>query len=66
MADGTRGCTLHIKSSIVNEFSLLHRLFLDHDIVLFLDNIENLCSVLNTCTSEKIMEYGAFAPKDFP
>ena len=42
--------------------SLLHRLFLDHDIIfLFLDNIEKI-QVLNTF--ENIMENGAFAPKD--
>ena len=44
---------------------LLHRLFLDHDIIfLFLDNIEkiniSLSKVLNTF--ENIMENGAFAP----
>ena len=42
---------------------LLHRLFLDHDNFLFLDNIEkikkNLCKVLNTF--KIIMENGAFA-----
>ena len=40
---------------------LLHRLFLDYDIIfLFLDNIEKILA-LNTC--EYIMENGAFAPR---
>ena len=46
---------------------ILHRLFLDHDIIFhLLDNIEeilkNISSVLNTF--ENVMENGAFAPNE--
>ena len=46
---------------------VLHRLFLDHDIILFLDSIEKKSrkfklKTLNTF--QNIMENGTFAPKE--
>ena len=41
---------------------VLHRLFLDYDIILFLDSIEKNQEKLNTF--QNIMENGAFAPKE--